>query len=128
MDLMALNFNEEIEQSILSLSIKVELRERKRIRAIKSLENLVLLLKIAEKSRARDVIEALVNFVHQLDSKQLSFFNTLGIDLLEDNHHNIVNHISYRGAHVSEEQNHTKDMHIHHGKKRIVYRGCESWV
>ncbi len=128
MDLATLNFTPEAEHSILNLSMKVELRERKRIRATKSVENLVFLLKIAEKSRARQVIEALANFVHKLNSEQLSFFKTLGVDLLKDNHQNLLNHVSYRGAHLEGSSKNSTHDHSHQGKKRIVYRGCERWV
>lgn len=125
MEIKLLNFAEDTIEAIFTLRRKVELREGSRIRATRSIEDLIELIKVAESSRARDVIEALAKFVHHLNDKQISFFGTLGIDLIADAHHNEINHVNYRGAHIAED---THEKVAHHGKRKMMYRGQERWV
>lgn len=126
MEIKLLNFAEDTIETIFTLRRKVELREGSRTRATRTIEDLIELIKIAESSHAHDVIEALAKFIHCLDEKQITFFSTLGLDLMADAHHNELNHVNYRGAHIADPIQQEKE--IHHGKRKMMYRGQERWV
>lgn len=120
MNVQTLNLDEETACNIRTLQLKMELLEKKRFRVNKHLEEIVLLLKEAEKSRNVEVRKALNHFINRLDTEKYYFFKTLGVD---------VGMKSYDTANSSnsEPASQIANKTSPQQKRRLVYRGQESW-
>lgn len=116
MDLSSLNLSLSSTEAIQGLRLQVELAARKTIRAQKSIEDLVILLKISKKTSNIPVTKALTKFTATLTSTQLSFFKTLGIDLAPEKNALTENLVI------------PAETDPHAGKKKVVYRGQVKWV
>lgn len=125
MDIKLINLNSDTIKSIYSIMLKLETHDRKIIRATKSIENLLELLICAKSSKHSEVIEAYVKFSNLLTDDQLGFFRSLG--------HNIIppqapstekDELRYRGSSTARPES----VESTQGKRRMVYRGRETWV
>ena len=139
MDLSRLNLSDDAVDAIYSLMLKVEMIDKKRIRAAKDFESLIELLSHAIESDDEQIQNALAKLVSQLNDEQVAVFNTLGVSLVID-HSDSKSKAStvaakstrvYRGQVIEESQAEDSQRHTDEskkGKKRVVYRGQETWV
>lgn len=115
MELSTLNLSPSATEAIQGLRLQVELAARKTIRAQKTIEDLVILLKVSKKTSNVPVTKALERFTAALDSTQISFFKTLGVDLAPADA-------------ITEDLVIPAETDPHAGKKKVVYRGQVKWV
>lgn len=120
MSIALLGLSSTAEEKLTKIALNVELKERKRFRPSKSLDEMVTLLKIAEKSQFNDILVIYYDFFNALTTKQHDFFSALQFEIPVAP----KARANYRGAEVKEAEI-TEDRK---GKKRIVYRGKEKWV
>lgn len=131
MDLSRLNFSSEALDAIYALMLKVEVVDKKRIRASKSFESLLELLSHAAESTDQSIREALNKLIELLTEEQVNVFSTLGISIGHKNAHESASRSTrvYRGQVIPESNvNQIESENTKKGKKRVIYRGRETWV
>lgn len=133
MDLTRLNLSNDAADAIYSLMLKVETVDQKRIRASKSFESLLELLSHASQSDDTSVTEALQRLLALLTPEQITVFETLGVSLIVNVNESAQasNQQVYRGqvvANTDEIDSPKEESQEHRGKKRVVYRGSETWI
>lgn len=131
MDLSRLNFSSEALDAIYALMLKVEVVDKKRIRASKSFESLLELLSHACQSTDQSIRDAFSKLVALLTEEQINVFSALGIAI---GHKQSAESASkptrvYRGQVISESNvDEAGSDSAKKGKKRVIYRGQETWV
>jgi len=131
MDLSRLNFSSEALDAIYSLMLKVEVVDKKRIRASKSFDSLLELLTHACDSTDQSIKDALHKLVEALTEEQMNVFSALGITLgqrkfMADSPRPTR---VYRGQVIeTTEAGEVENDAPKKGKKRVIYRGRETWV
>lgn len=131
MDLTRLNLSNDSEDAIYSLMLKVETVDQKRIRASKSFESLLELLSHASQSDDASITDALQRLLSLLTPEQITVFETLGVSLIVNESAQASNQQMYRGQIVADTDtvDLSKDENQERkGKKRVVYRGSETWI
>ena len=137
MDLSRLKLSDEAVDSVYALMLKVEVIDKKRIRAAKSFEALIELLCHACDSNEDQIQYALNKLVGCLSEDQLSVLNMLGATLPVTNQSIsrekplTASTQVYRGQVVERAATTSESGHCNEtnkGKKRVIYRGRETWV
>lgn len=128
MNMDDLNLGTETVSALLALALKVELNDKTRFRATRSLDELVALLQAAQRIHHDDIRAALRKVFASLNGEQEALFRRLGIDVQPRTEHSM----SYRGKHVTRETATGRRDGAPHddkqGKTRIIYRGQEKWI
>ena len=117
MDIKSLNFDEQLIQLIERLQLKVELFEGQRIRATKSVDELTTLMRVASSAKKDEVKELYVHIINSLDQEKYFFFKTLGVNV--EAHRTVAPSAEPAEAPAPQERK---------GKRKIIYRGQETWV
>ncbi|MDC0598690.1 hypothetical protein OAP18_02465 [Gammaproteobacteria bacterium] len=122
MEIPQLNLNEKSFEKITSLSLKVELYERIRLRAAKKFDDLIILIQVARESKRNEVLELFAEFSRTLSEEQHLIFKSLGLDTRTT--------VASEAAQVSAPTkiNDQAESSSPKGKKKIIYRGQEKWV
>lgn len=120
MDIDTIDLSQKTYKSIQNLRMKVELTEKKRVRKVKTVEDLMTLLRFSQRSDFIDVDLALQDFTTSLSPDQLTFFKTLGFDASKQSQ--VSTDTSTVDNEINGSNSEPKFEHLEK-RKKMIYRG-----